>query len=81
LTTNQRFFYQNDKEVMRLNKKAILLILLVVFAALAYGIVGYSKAPVFVEKVGFAGAPSIVQMSDDGVEPEGKELDGPGMPT
>lgn len=64
-----------------MNKKAILLILLVVFAALAYGIVGFSNVPLVVEKVGFAGAPSIVQIGDDGVEPEGKELDGPGMPT
>jgi hypothetical protein len=66
---------------MCLNKKAILLILLVVFAAATYAVVGLSSSPVVVEKVGFAGTPSIVQIIDDGVEPEGKELDGPGMPT
>jgi hypothetical protein len=65
---------------MCVNGKALLLIFLVVFAAAAAAsFVLWSSSAQIGGDVDFAESQSVVQVFDE-VEPEGLEMDGPGMP-
>ena len=64
-----------------MNGKALLLIFLVVFAAaVATSFVLLSSSAPISGDVNFAESHSVVQVFGE-VEPEGIEMDGPGMPT
>jgi flagellar basal body-associated protein FliL len=66
---------------MYVNGKALLLIFLVVFAAaVATSFVLLSSSAPISRDVNFAESHSVVQVFGE-VEPEGIEMDGPGMPT
>jgi len=61
--------------------KALSLIFLVVFAALATSIVlCLSSSQIAKGNSNFTKSYNIVQVGDGGVEPDGKEIDTPGMP-
>jgi hypothetical protein len=63
-----------------MNGKALLLIFLVVFAAVATSFVLLSSSAPISGDVNFAESHSVVQVFGE-VEPEGIEIDDPGMPT
>ncbi|MBS7281306.1 MAG: hypothetical protein KIH09_15930 [Candidatus Freyarchaeota archaeon] len=62
-----------------MNGKALLLIFLVAFAAIAASFVLWSSCTQASEDFSFDNSRDIVPVFDD-VEPEGIEMDGPGMP-